>query len=502
MRRFTAGLAVILCVTTTAAAQTFPYEAVVTSEAAVYSGPGQSGKFYETSRLERGASVVVHRHDLGGWHMIAPPPGSFSWIRAEHVKRIDANRGEVTERLPIVVRVGSSLDDSNHIEQVRLSQGDAVEILGEATLNTNTAPGPVRMYKIKPPRGEFRWIQGRHLAPADPALRQQHDRNPFIVPSNARSDFAGAGPGRQKTGINSGATPAPAPAPDDAGLPGFDRVIARESGAAVRRSGPGSDELAADRQRLQQLDDQFRQIIQRNVEAWDFSSLERDYRRLQAEASLPALASQVELRLQAIERYRLRKQQHQDVARVMSETSRRDAELLAIQTRQRTGAHAGPASSTSPSAASGRVPVHGDVWKPTARMEGRPTILPAQPPQPTYPLPGSYSTGIVPGGSLAPRPPAMNAPINARGTLAGAPRLDGAGIVQRAATTYPGAPRHVLLAPNGRVLSYLEAAPGLNLDAHVGQPMGVVGSRHNRPDLQSDLIIVHGLMPVRLVPAP
>jgi hypothetical protein len=77
--------------------------------------------------------------------------------------------------------------------------------------------------------------------------------------------------------------------------------------------------------------------------------------------------------------------------------------------------------------------------------------------------------------------------------------LDGAGIIQRAAATFPNGPRHVLLAPNGRILAYLQPENGINLDAYVGRQMGIMGVRTYRSELQADLIIVRGMIPVRLV---
>jgi hypothetical protein len=490
MRLFPAGLAVLAMATGTALAETFPYEAsVVTDGATVHSGPG--GRYYATSRLNRGAAVTVHRHEPGGWHMIAPPPGSFSWIRAEYVKPIDSTRGELIDQHQVVVRVGSSLDDSHTVEQVRLARGDTVEILGEATLNSG--PGPVRMYKIKPPRGEFRWIQGRHLIPADPARREQHDRDPFAVPSNARRTVAGANPSAGGAAAGAG----PAPGAHESELPGFDRPIARSQGTpAVRRSGPGDEELAADRHRLSQLDGQFRRIIQRDAATWDFSTLERDYRRLHSEASVPALASQVELRLQAIERYRQQQREQRELRRLISETSRRDAELLAMQAKSG-GSASRPAAAPGTNPGATQAPPAGEVWRPT--HPNAPSAAPwsaerqgATPndavPRPLYASQSTLTAGPQPGA--------------AAGAAGPTPRFDGAGIIQRAATTYPGAPRHVLLAPNGRVLSYLDAPAGLDLDAYVGQSVGIFGPRQPRHDLRADLIVVHGLMPVRLVPAP
>jgi hypothetical protein len=80
------------------------------------------------------------------------------------------------------------------------------------------------------------------------------------------------------------------------------------------------------------------------------------------------------------------------------------------------------------------------------------------------------------------------------------PRYDGAGIIQRGAA--PGGPRYVLVTPDGRLLAYLAAEPGVNLDQYVGRAMGIVGKRWFRQDLQSDFISVRGLAPVRLRTGP
>jgi len=82
----------------------------------------------------------------------------------------------------------------------------------------------------------------------------------------------------------------------------------------------------------------------------------------------------------------------------------------------------------------------------------------------------------------------------------GANQLDGAGIVQRAATPIQGGPQHVLLAPNGRILAYLYPDRGVNLDAFLGRSMGIFGVRSFRPELQTDMIVVRSMVPVRLAP--
>ncbi len=79
-------------------------------------------------------------------------------------------------------------------------------------------------------------------------------------------------------------------------------------------------------------------------------------------------------------------------------------------------------------------------------------------------------------------------------------RFDGAGIIRRVVARTPGMPQHVLVAPNGRILAYLQPVRGLPLDQYVGRPMGIYGQRSHRQDLRNDFIVVRAMMPVRLQP--
>jgi hypothetical protein len=81
-------------------------------------------------------------------------------------------------------------------------------------------------------------------------------------------------------------------------------------------------------------------------------------------------------------------------------------------------------------------------------------------------------------------------------------KFDGAGIIERAPSPPPGAPPYVLVAPDGRLLSYLQPPPGLDLSRYLRQSMGIYGERTRREDFQSDLIVIRGMEPVRLRTGP
>ena len=100
---------------------------------------------------------------------------------------------------------------------------------------------------------------------------------------------------------------------------------------AVRRSGPDPNVLAAQHQRLEELDTQFRTMVNGRTEDWQFTPLEQGYRQLQQEAALPALASQIDLRFNAINRYRKIKQEYEALVKLTTETRKRDAQLMSIQ---------------------------------------------------------------------------------------------------------------------------------------------------------------------------
>ncbi|MEX2287060.1 MAG: hypothetical protein WD648_08225 [Planctomycetaceae bacterium] len=452
----------------------FPYEATIsTDNVYVRSGPGR--KYYHTNKLSRGERVVVRRHDPGGWYMIEPPQNAFSWIRADYVKKIGQNRGRVTEN-DVVVWVGSEFGQDHDVTQQKLSINDQVEILGEQTIQTPDKS--VRMYKIAPPRYENRWILGKYVLPKDAAARRHRDLDPYAIPTNAQTPktsdtYEGLGHGRHHHDDDF----------DDDADDASNEALPTDNGKAVHHRGPSEDRAAAERRRLERLDDEFRQIVSRETRHWDLARLEDDYRDLQDDVSRPAMRKQIALRLDAVERYQKIKAEYDEFIELTSRTERRDRWLLAAQ--------------------------HGNPHHPWPNRNGR--IPPGGHP-PTLANSSSDSIATLPPMTIPTRGSEPEAPrpdnISYRPDEDGKPssgsdepiRFDGAGIIQRAPGNAPGAARHVLVTPRGQMLAYLQSDAGINLDAYVGRSMGVYGKRWHRPDLRTDFIIVREVAPVKLIP--
>src|SRR5262249_36498409 len=147
------GTALALFAGLTRAAESFPCEmTVVVPEVEARCQPGYG--VYATSKLHRGDRFCVLREEPGGlWLAIAPPRGSFSWIKASAIQRL-AGACAVVGRDGARVRVGSSLTNKTpDVEQVTLPPGTQVIILGEPALD-----GADKWWPIRPPPSEVRFI--------------------------------------------------------------------------------------------------------------------------------------------------------------------------------------------------------------------------------------------------------------------------------------------------------------------------------------------------------
>jgi hypothetical protein len=496
MMRMTFCAAIVLAAVAAADAAPryqFPYRAVVEgAEAYVRSGPGRN--YYPTAKLTAGRRVTVHRHDPGGWYMIAPPKGSFSWIRADYVRKGGPGRGTLTAN-NVIVRVGSEFGSDRDVEQVRLSTGDSVEVLGEQSFSTRA--GALVMYKIVPPRGEYRWIRGRHLVPADQQNRRANDSDPYAIPTHAKREIIT----RKEIGhpheFNGPRLTAPgtthSPNLPDSGATSYDRYD-RESA------------------QLAELDKRFRAMVERDTSAWDLASIEAEYKQLRLTSRNPTILSRIDRRLPTLDHYQSVQAEYQKMIQLTYETESRDAQL--------SGRPVGPTLATP--LPDGAATTDGDVAAAPSRVASPgPTF---HPPAATLPTPGSrprrfrqstpvpLAPGVGDGSATSyPRPrrdgsatsfptPATDYPRQAIPSHQPSPQFDGAGIIKRVRQVRPGLPQYAIVAPDGRFLAYLQPVRGLPLERYVGRSMGVYGQRSHRPELRGDYIVVRAMQPVRLRP--
>ena len=438
----------------------FPYQATIEEdEVYVRCGPGR--RYYPTAKLQRGSRVTVHRHDPGGWYMIAPPANSFSWVRAEYVEKSLGNRGTLNQN-NVVVRVGSQFGNDRDVEQVRLSIGDEVEILDEKTFDTTQ--GKIRMYKISSPRGEFRWISARAVSPANAIVKQQNDLDPYTIPSNAKR--------KTKT--------------SDEKLGSYEQRTKANSKSQSSKNKTTTNEVQQQEQKLAELDNQFRETIKQEHGAWDLLSLEKGYDQLNRQVQDPALKIQLAQRFPALEKYKRIKQDYANLAKITNNSLKQEQQPPSRQ-------QAFYPSAPNPRAAQ---PVNRQLQPPTQDSRFRPNQKPT--PDPRYRQPLPQQNQRYPNRGTRPTiSQNRQQPIPQR-TPQRTPRFAGAGIVQRAASRVQGAPQYVLLAPGGRILAYLQAGPGINLEAHIGRSWGIHGKREFRQNLGTDFLYVQQLTPVRL----
>lgn len=436
----------------------FPYDATIADdEVYARSGPGNK-PYYPTARLRKGDRVTVIRHDPGGWYMIEPPPGSFAWVRQEHVKRQE-DRGIITGDSQVVAWVGTSFGDDHYVEQRRLQPGEEVEVIGEKTLKDER--GEVSYLRIKSPKGHFRWIPGVKIVTSDKQLSAANARargtDPFAGESkSAPVDMASHEPSEDSSvATDSKSVPAPkepgrrpAPTPKD---------LENESPPA-RSTAPIASSSGGDApQRLAAVDQQLQEMLKRETRDWNFAAIETELQDLQANEATSAGAAR---RLASLGKYKQVKADSDEFARLMKETNRRDAELAATQ---------------------------------RARLVPG-TIPPAARPQTSTPSKNIRQSPLInPNNQNRSAPAIQNRPAPANG------RFGGAGIIQRSGANQPGLPKHVLVHPNGQRLAFLHGE-GVDLDKYLGESMGLEGERYFRKDLKSEYMVVKSLQPVKLKP--
>ena len=457
----------------------FPYEAIIADdEVYARSGPG-TAKFYPTARLRKGDRVTVIRHDPGGWFMIEPPPGSFAWVRQEFVKR-EEDRGVIAGDSQVVAWVGTSFGDDHYVEQRRLQPGEEIEIIGEKTLRDERGRDQrfeVNYFRIKSPKGHFRWIPGAKIVSSEKQLSAANARargsDPFTGDSkSAPVDMASHEPSEATsvaaddksvpTPRDPGRRPAPTPKDLEEESPPS-KSTARSSNGGDTALPFASSSARDAQQRLAAVDQQLQETLKRETRDWDFAAIESELQDLQANEATSTAAAR---RLASLGKYKQVKADYDEFARLMDETNRRDAELAAAQRARLVPGTVAPIARPQ-------------TTTPSNNVRAAPLTNPNSP-----------NRATPPGRSPAPAIQSRPAPKG---------RFGGAGIIQRSGANQPGLPKHVLVHPNGQRLAYLQG-DGVDLDQYLGESMGLEGDRTFRPELKSDLMVVKGLQPVKLKP--
>ncbi len=461
----------MLASTARADVKDFPYQAkVVAAETYVRSGAGDD--YYPTQALSRDAVVTVVRHDPGGWYMIEPPAGSFSWIPERYVKRLSDTEGEVSDE-SIPAFVGSEFGDESSLFQRRLKTGEKVAILGQKKIDTTS--GMQSMLKIAPPRREWRWIPGAAVVPVDERLRQKQNSDPYKVPGNAKRP--------------EGAIVTPQQAIE------LQTAMNGDGVADVPPIGPSSQlshlqQLRREQQQLAEIDRRFRDMILRDASQWDLDSVENEYRSLQRSSTHKPVAGQIDMRYPAIERYRRRLATLIELKQLTSQTEMTDAQLLARHSST-SGlapsviASAGPESMMS----AGQPPLLADAFESFLNRDISNIASSQQPANadgtilnPQISADSTPGTESFPGGVISP-----GSPQN---------RFVGAGIVQKIADGGDGT-GYVLMTPSGKILADLKPTGNVSLEEFVGQQVGVQGSRWSEEE-KRDMIEVIALEAVRI----
>lgn len=451
--------------------KSFPYDAkVAVDEVFIRSGAGDA--YYPTQKLPRETVVTVHRHDPGGWYMIDPPKGSFSWIPERFVKRISDTEGEVAEE-SVIAFVGSEFGDEASVFQRRLKTGEKLVILGQREIVTSS--GPQSMLQIQPPTRERRWIPGSALIPIDAEHRALMNTDPYAVPGNAaRPDGVQVFP--SIAGI--------APTTD-----GVSDVPVVAPSAALS----AAQQKQSERQQLADIDRRFSEMLRLDSSTWNLDAIETEYRMLQQTATQKSLSGTIDMRYPAIERYRRRLSKLNELRQLTSQTEQRDATLVA-RSPYGFSKPLAPALASSPGPESMAA-----AGQPTQLAQAFEEFVQSS-------KTGSSNIAMGTGDAVLPNPAVDEVLDGGQATDNSSPnvikpgspqnRFIGAGIVQRVEDPSQGS-GFVLMSPTGKVLADLKTTGGVSLDSYIGKQVGVQGTRYSEQE-KRDVIEVSALEQVQL----
>jgi uncharacterized protein YgiM (DUF1202 family) len=299
-----------LSVDSVRAEQPFPYTGYIAGKNVyVRSGPGKN--YYPTDKLQQGTALEIWRHDPGGWFAVRPPKGSYSWVRAKYLRPTDQDGVFVVAADRVITRVGSKLNESRDVIQIRLERGEEVEVF--QTVGT----GSQAWCKVAPPAGEFRWVFGQLVerrTKSEKPDSPKYGRNAVIERVEAERALA-----EKKTDENVIAVGVSSPADDKVKQALFEkpRNDTASSAKPPKETGDAMDRLELDLTRMVTLE----------AGQWNFSALRkqaetllRQHRDAPSRGRLQSILSRIK-RLDDIRR------RFDAISAAQQDTDRRNASL-------------------------------------------------------------------------------------------------------------------------------------------------------------------------------
>ncbi|HEX8912602.1 MAG TPA: hypothetical protein VF796_09620, partial [Humisphaera sp.] len=271
----------------------FQFEGQLVRAEFVRAGAGEN--YYPTSKLDKGASVVVVGAK-GNWLKILPPEGSFSYVQKVSVQKFgDGRQGKVAGTQQPWVRAGSGLQPLMWAMQTRLAPRDTVEIVGEDEL----------YFKIKPPTGAYLYIakdavearpngEGRPVAetpPVTPPITPPAGpEQPPVTPPVAEATAGSTPVQPERVAPPTQPSVAEAPAAGTAVLPPIPNVTPA-TGPSAAPEAPAVAEVPAEEQpkiltaaeavaKLQELEAKFADASQQPLENQPLVDLAKGYKQV------------------------------------------------------------------------------------------------------------------------------------------------------------------------------------------------------------------------------
>ena len=424
---------------------------VMSPNAYLRCGPG--GDYYPTERLVRGDEVEVWAIDPSGACAVRPVRGSFSWVRAADVDRLDDAVPGTSEGVVVadgaVSRIGSQLNDLRHVAQVRLEAGERVRIIEEVRVAEGRHAG--LWLRIEPPAGEFRWAKAEDLELSDslrglvaPQPADEASNAPEVALAAGEESYPAAEPLRLPRSAAAPMLPDPSPPPAASGgwMPqgsGIFDPLARWISRPVS-AGP----LVASGDELADIDLALSLAVVGPAESWDLAPL----RERLTTAAGRAVTMQDRHRADEI-----------------------DARLPRFESIQ--GRHATLAAASPGGGDTLRI---GGMWSSLSSIGSRPV-----------------RPGVLPGGKPADGTPDWTPPDQAETT----------GRLATVVSRRPDAPRWAIVDDTNQVIAFISPQSTANLAPLIGQQVSVRGARGYMPEYKRPYLVAsEARLRVAAGPAP